>query len=121
MRDAREQERIREQYASAPGIGHHVERVMGERENGLAHGQEGAVERAEAELEALGYDTPEKRASAAEQRKAAAEKKAAAEQADEGADDGEKAAEARKQAPAERKAPQGRQQSTQRPAPRQET
>ncbi len=101
MRDAKEQEHIREQYADAPGTGHLVERVAGERENALAYGDEGTVERTEAELAALGYQTPEARAKAAQKRKAEAGKAAAK---DEG--------EARRQAPAGRQAAQGRQSRT---------
>lgn len=113
MQDKDEQQRIREKYAAEPGTGHHVERVMGERENALAYGQDGTVERTEAELEALGYK-PGQRGGAAEARKAAAEK-------DTGPGKGDEKAGPRSQPPAERKTQQAAQQTAQPAAPGQKT
>lgn len=117
MRDTEEQQQIREKYAAAPGTGHMVEQLMGERENALALGQKDTVERTEAELEAIGYDLPEKRAQAAAERKAAAEA-STAEEKDEA---GNPPADARRQMPAERKSPQDRQASAQQPPLRAKT
>ena len=111
--DDGERQRIREQYASAPGVGHHVERAMAERDNALAYGQHGTAERAAAELEALGYDPPDKRARAAAARKDAAGDKDAGK-------DSEPAG-PRRQPPAGRKTPQAAQHTAQQPKPPQKT
>ena len=95
MRDLSERDEIREQHADRTGVGHHVERLLGERENAEAYGQDDRVKELDAALEGFGY-------KASRERKAAAEKKAA---------EDEKQPEPRSQPPAQRRSPQERQSS----------
>lgn len=90
MRDLSERDEIREKHADRTGVGAHVERLMGERENAEAYGQKDRVAELDEQLAGFGYQ-------AARARKAAAEK--APEE------------EPRKQAPAQRRSPQERQSS----------
>ena len=103
MRDLPERDEIRAAHAGDTGIAGHVERLMGERENAEAYGQDDRVSQIDEQLAGFGHTAAQVRAA----RKAAAEKKAAAE------DEGQ--SEARKQAPAERKAPQEKQSSAEQP------
>ena len=76
MRDAGEQQRIREHFETEPGKGHLAEEAYGELENARTYGNDGAADRAEARLNALGYQTAGQRAAAAQARRERAEAKA---------------------------------------------
>lgn len=98
MRDLSERDEIREKFADRTGVGAQVERLMGERENAEAYGQDDRVKELDVALEGFGY-------KASRARKAAAEEKAA----------GEKQPEPRSQPPAQRRSPQERQSSAAQP------
>jgi hypothetical protein len=76
-----ERDEIRESYADRPGVGHHVERVLNERQLAVDEGApEERVAGFDRALAGFGYTS---RAKAADDRKAAAARKADKEAADE--------------------------------------
>lgn len=91
-----ERDEIRDAHAGAPGIGHHIERLLGERANAVTHGDEDRVAAADRQLEGFGHISRER---------AAADRKAAAEQRDTAAGSGGEAV-PKRTPPAGRRAPQ---------------
>ena len=109
MRDTDERDQVRKQYADQPGVGHHVERTLGELENAEAYGDEVRARTLRGELDGFGHRSREQVAG---ERRAAAE----AETSEGDGDDEGEAKQARRQPPAGRTASPAKQTTTAAPA-----